>query len=173
MEEMDKVQQIINDALYDESDPDLLPGTRILEALDDADLLNEDHGFDHDDVIAEVIDRHQEMVKAHVSGRSLSGMIYDALKEVGAVTDPALEEQFADTASKINRKLKEASIALKEANRLAKEASLPAIVNAMWLREELDGKQLAIVRNKLENIDVSDLESEIEQAGWSTSAAYC
>ncbi len=80
-----------------------------------------------------------------------------------------LEAEFGDTASQINRKIREATKALREVNRLREEANLPALFNSQWLRDEGD----CYLAQKLEMIDVSDLETEINSAGWSTSSSYC
>ncbi len=101
-----------------------------------------------------------------------------------------LEKDFQETADKINAKVKEATEALREANRLASEAGLPALIYTQYTRddddyeyseEELedlesdenwDGEATPLER-KLNMIDVSDLEGELCDAGWSTSSAYC
>jgi hypothetical protein len=104
--------------------------------------------------------------------------------------DCGLEKDFEKTAEAINAKVKEATKALEEANRLAKEAGLPALIYTQWTREDddyeyseeeleelesdenWDGEATPLER-KLNMIDVSDLEGELEQAGWSTSSSYC
>lgn len=103
-----------------------------------------------------------------------------------------LDKDFQLVADKINAKVKEAALALQEANRLADEAGIPSLIYTQWTseddttlddltKEELekleadedwDGEATPL-RMKVEMIDVSDLESEINDAGWSTSSSYC
>ncbi len=103
-----------------------------------------------------------------------------------------LDKDFQQTAEQINAKVKEATAALREANRLAKEAGLPGIVYTEYVRyddsslgdlseEELakleanpdwDGESTPL-KMKIDMIDASDLESELSDAGWSTSSSYC
>jgi hypothetical protein len=80
---------------------------------------------------------------------------------------------FEETASQINRKLKEAATALKEANRLATEAKLEGLIDSMWLRDDMTGNDYEEFQQKIDLIDVSELEGELESAGWSTSSSYC
>jgi len=103
-----------------------------------------------------------------------------------------LNQDFEKTAEQINAKLKEATAALKEANRLAEAAGLPTLIYTQWTREDdstledLSEEEYQLLENnaewdgessplqmKMEMIDVSDLENEISSAGWSTSSAYC
>lgn len=101
-----------------------------------------------------------------------------------------LENDFKDTADKINAKVREAAEALKEANRLASEAGLPSLIYGNWQREdddyeyseeeleeleadeEWDGEATPLER-KINMLDTSELESQMERAGWSTSSSYC
>jgi len=102
-----------------------------------------------------------------------------------------LENEFKAIVDQINAKVKEAAAALQEANRLASEAGLPALIYTQWTcddddldnlsEEELekleadenwDGESTPL-KMKIEKIDVSDLENAIESAGWSTSSSYC
>lgn len=104
----------------------------------------------------------------------------------------AIEKDFEATAAKINAKLKEAAAALGEANELAAQAGLPGLIYTQWIGEddnsmddldaqarqaleddeEWDGESTP-AKMKMELIDVSDIESEICGAGWSTSSSYC
>jgi hypothetical protein len=102
----------------------------------------------------------------------------------------SLEKEFEKTAEAINAKVKEATEALKEANRLASEAGLPALIYTQWTREDddyeyseeeleelesdedWDGEATPLER-KINMLDVSELEGQLEQAGWSTSSSYC
>lgn len=103
-----------------------------------------------------------------------------------------LDKDFKETAAKINAKIKEATAALDEANQLASQAGLPALIYTQWMRdddnslEELDAEarqaleddedwdgEMSPVQMKMEFIDVSDLESAICGGGWSTSSSYC
>ena len=99
-----------------------------------------------------------------------------------------LEQDFAKTAELINAKIKEAVAALREVNRLADEAGLPSLIYTQYIEEydditeaelklleedeDWDGESTPL-KMKLNMIDVSDLEGEIESAGWSTSSSYC
>ena len=86
-----------------------------------------------------------------------------------------VEQDFAAVAAQINAKLKEAAEALKEANRLKDEANLSTMIMAEWVREDhYDDKEgLEELESRLELIDVSNLEDQLCQAGWSTSSSYC
>lgn len=106
-----------------------------------------------------------------------------------------LDKDFDKVAEQINAKLKEAAAALKEANRLATEAKLPALIVTQWNEDEFldafdprsdeeDGEEsdeeeddyddpADRVRAKMELIDVGALERELGNAGWSTSSSYC
>lgn len=103
-----------------------------------------------------------------------------------------LEQDFKKVADQINIKVKEAVAALREANRLADEAGLPALVYTQYVGEEdnsleeLDEVSLqqleededwdgesSPLRMKIDMIDVSELEDEMQIAGWSTSSSYC
>ncbi|HEY5236324.1 MAG TPA: hypothetical protein VIJ14_09115 [Rhabdochlamydiaceae bacterium] len=103
-----------------------------------------------------------------------------------------IEKEFKETSEKINAKIKEVVVALREANRLAQEAGLPSLIYTQFIQEEddtlekLTEAELKILddneewdgessplKMKLDMIDVSDLEGEIESAGWSTSSSYC
>lgn len=119
------------------------------------------------------------------------------------MSDLDLENEFQKTANAINAKLQEAANALKEANRLAREAKLPALIVTQWNEdqfldafdkssdEEEEDEELdedseeedydeeeyddpsERIRDMMEKIDVSPLEAELEDAGWSTSSSYC
>lgn len=99
-----------------------------------------------------------------------------------------IEQDFAEVAKQINAKIKEATDALKEANRIGKEASLPSLIYTHWTRygiisdnrcreyplnKDALKNYLHEIEEKSELIKVSDLESEINIAGWSTSSSYC
>ena len=102
-----------------------------------------------------------------------------------------LESDFKETAEKINAKIKEAAAALAEANELASKAGLPALIYTQFIDddsrddefeaqldklsedENWDGDERSPLERKMSLIDVSDLESEIENGGWQTSSAYC
>lgn len=103
-----------------------------------------------------------------------------------------IEKDFEQTAAQINAKIKEAAMALEEANRLATAAGLPGLIYTQWVGEddttlddlseeemqrledndEWDGESTPL-KMKMDMIDVSDLEGEIDSAGWSTSSSYC
>jgi hypothetical protein len=102
------------------------------------------------------------------------------------------EQEFRETADKINAKLKEAAAALEEANRLAGEAGLPSLIYTQWTSdddntadnmteeeeealeadEDWDG-EASPLKIKMDLIDVSDIEDAIQNGGWSTSSSYC
>ena len=103
-----------------------------------------------------------------------------------------IEKEFKETSEKINAKIKEVVVALREANRLAQEAGLPSLIYTQFIQEEDDtleklteaelktlddneewDGESSPLKMKLNMIDVSDLEGEIEEAGWSTSSSYC
>lgn len=103
-----------------------------------------------------------------------------------------LDSNFEALATQINAKLKEATDALREANKLACKARLPSLIYTQWLseddnslddlsdeerqrledNEEWDGESSPL-KMKIDMINVSDLEGEISLAGWSTSSSYC
>jgi hypothetical protein len=103
-----------------------------------------------------------------------------------------LDQDFEKIAEQINAKLKEAATALQEANRLAGEAGLPGLIYTQWTGdddsslddlddearqkleedEDWDGESSPL-KMKMDKIDVSDLEDEIQVGGWSTSSSYC
>jgi len=80
-----------------------------------------------------------------------------------------IEKSWEETAKQINAKLQEAAAAVREANRLAAEAGLDCLIHTQWTGEDLEEDEAEM----LEDIDVSDLEDELDQAGWSTSSSYC
>lgn len=102
-----------------------------------------------------------------------------------------LDQDFIKTAEQINAKVAEATLALREANRLAEEAGLPALFYTQYIAEgddldsldeatlqrleaddEWDGESTPL-KIKMDMIDISDLEGQIENAGWQTSSSYC
>ncbi len=95
-----------------------------------------------------------------------------------------LEQDFTETAKQINDKIKEAAKAMAEANRLRQEAGLPSLIFSTFLREDIRyhhpklsrdeiSEKCDELQNKLDQIDVSPLEDELNEAGWSTSSSYC
>jgi hypothetical protein len=103
-----------------------------------------------------------------------------------------LDQDFEKVAEQINAKVKEAADALREANRLASEVGLPSLIYTQWTSDDdstldnLSEKELekleadenwdgesTPLKMKIDKIDVSELESEISYAGWSTSSSYC
>ena len=103
-----------------------------------------------------------------------------------------IEKSFEETAAKINAKVKAAAAALAEANELANEAGLEGLIYTQWTSEddssledmdaearqaleddeEWDGESSPL-KMKTNMLDVSDLESQINYGGWSTSSSYC
>lgn len=84
-----------------------------------------------------------------------------------------IDEEFRALADQINRKLKEASTALKEANRLREKAGLESLIFTQSIVDDLDTEEYDALEAKLELIDVSDLEGELSDAGWRPSSSYC
>ena len=99
-----------------------------------------------------------------------------------------LDKDFEKIAEQINAKLSEAAAALKEANRLGKEAGLSGLISTEWAREKMhntlstqieteneseEDDLYYLIEKKFELINVSSLELELENAGWSTSSSYC
>lgn len=99
-----------------------------------------------------------------------------------------LNKDFEQVAEQINAKLQEATVALKEANRLRTEAGLPALIFTNYVSEDIHyhneysetklskdeiSDKVEELENKLKLINVSALESELCHAGWSTSSSYC
>jgi len=103
-----------------------------------------------------------------------------------------IDEQFKAIAEQINAKLKEAAAILREANKLADTALLPSLIYTQWTSEddstmddlspeelqaleddeEWDG-EASPLKMKIDMLDTSALEREINIAGWSTSSSYC
>lgn len=86
-----------------------------------------------------------------------------------------LEKSWEESASQIARKLTEATEALRAANRLASEAGVQSFIVTQWTYDDLGAEKAKELGEKLKAIRsvVSELESEINDAGWSTSSAYC
>lgn len=84
-----------------------------------------------------------------------------------------LDKNFQDTVAQINAKLKEATLALKEANRLKGTINLPALISNPYIMEEYDEETAEALNEKIDLLNTSELETEIECAGWSTSSSYC
>ena len=104
-----------------------------------------------------------------------------------------LDKDFDGLVEQINAKLKEAATALKEANALRSKAGLDSLIFTQWQREDAYRE----IRNRIEEeenrkpdsneiydeiekrqelyerFDVRALESEMGNAGWSTSSSYC
>lgn len=104
--------------------------------------------------------------------------------------ESSLEEDFEKTAKEINAQVKVAAEAVRKLNELRTKAGLPTLLDTQWLEDsvrwenrrldknemlnedELDEK-VEDIRNKLQQINVNELESELNRAGWSTSSSYC
>lgn len=103
-----------------------------------------------------------------------------------------LDAEFQQTVDKVNAKLAEAAKALREATELAETVGYKyGIINSQWVRErdrikvneedyedeeaydEAYDRACEAMDEKYSAIDVSDLESAMEEAGWSTSSSYC
>lgn len=84
-----------------------------------------------------------------------------------------IDQDFEKVAAQINAKLAEAAAALREANKLREEAGLETLVLSMWVREDNDRETVEALEEKLDLINVRELERELGCAGWSTSSSYC
>ena len=95
-----------------------------------------------------------------------------------------LEKDFDTVVEQINLKLKEAASAVQEANRLSEEIGLPALISTQWMYDDMRAKNRELSREeisekcealqeKLEKINVSELEIALGDGGWSTSSSYC
>lgn len=104
----------------------------------------------------------------------------------------SLDKEFEQMIDQINAKLAESAKALREANELAQKAGYKhGLINSQWVREketinlnqedfedddaydEAYDRAYEALEEKYSSIDVSDLESAMEEAGWSTSSSYC
>jgi hypothetical protein len=95
-----------------------------------------------------------------------------------------LDQDFESLVEQINAKLQEAADALKEANQLREKAGLPSMIPSQFIlhnyrfenrdksREEAR-QWFDEISKKIEKIDVSDLEDQLGEGGWSTSSSYC
>lgn len=104
-----------------------------------------------------------------------------------------LDKDFEGLVEQINAKLAQAAAALAEANELRSKAGFDSFIFSVWQREEAyrsiknrieeeenrkpDSEEIYDEIEKLqaqyEKFDVSELEGEMESAGWSTSSSYC
>lgn len=86
-----------------------------------------------------------------------------------------LEKSWEEYAKQINTKLKEASDALGEVNRLSGEAGVQYLFIGQFVYDDLSSDEVKVLKAKLEDIkhSVRELEGQIESAGWSTSSSYC
>ena|ERR1700735_448329 len=96
----------------------------------------------------------------------------EAAKEI-ALKESELEIAFKQTAKEINAKLKKAAEFLGEANVLAKKANLPGLVPSFRVFRDIDDVAAAKLEQRLDLIDVDQLEGAMSQAGWSPSSSYC
>lgn len=99
-----------------------------------------------------------------------------------------LEDDFDKTIEQINLKLQEAAKALKEAANLSEKINLPGLFYTQFIKDDmartnryadkpLDKYEfedaVADIKDKLDQIDVEDIESAIQACGWQTSSSYC
>ncbi len=86
-----------------------------------------------------------------------------------------LEKSWEETAKEVNAKLKEATEALKEANRLAEEAGVESLIVTQYTYDWLGSKKTEELREKLKLVKeaVREFESAVDDSGWSTSSSYC
>lgn len=99
-----------------------------------------------------------------------------------------LDKEFEESVEKINAKLAEAAKALHEAAELAGKAGLPMLIRSQFISEELQYRnryaaapksrdeisaETDQIFEKLEHIDVSDIEDAMSACGWNPSSSYC
>ena len=86
-----------------------------------------------------------------------------------------LEKDWEETAKQISGKLQEATLSLREALRLANEAGVDELIVTQYTYDCFDHEKIEFLREKLKDINnaVRDFESELDNAGWSTSSSYC
>lgn len=104
-----------------------------------------------------------------------------------------LDKDFEQHLEQLNAKLAEAAKVMKEVNELREKAGLEALIFTQWMREDAyrsirnqieeeenrkpDSDEIYERIEKLqetyEQIETSDLEREMNRAGWSTSSSYC
>lgn len=86
-----------------------------------------------------------------------------------------LNQEFNDTVEALKVKLQEAAKAMREANELREKANLPTLVMSVWVQDDLSNDECEELDAKLKPLynDISALESELNDAGWSTSSSYC
>ena len=83
-----------------------------------------------------------------------------------------LNKEFEKVAKQINQKIKEAALAMKEANKLAKKAGIPGLT-LHAAPNGLDDDKLEELESKIQLINVHPLFGELDKAGWSTSSLNC
>lgn len=84
-----------------------------------------------------------------------------------------IDQEFDELVKQINLKLNEAAQALKEVNKLRSKADLKSLIDSSWIRVEISTDAYEEFELKIKNIDTSQLETELNKAGWSTSSSYC
>lgn len=96
-----------------------------------------------------------------------------------------INDEFKETALKINAKLAEAAAALREANRLGEDAGLYGLIHTQdsypplfskILSEEIDEEEedeYDVIEDIYNLIDTSPIEKAMRSGGWSTSSSYC
>ena len=105
-----------------------------------------------------------------------------------------LDRQFEEVIEQLNAKLKDATIALKEANALKKKAGLQSLIYTADNREKAYNKHYKLLKKLIADdddleeaieeaceqeranynrIQTEELEREMCAAGWRTSSSYC
>ena len=86
-----------------------------------------------------------------------------------------LETSWEETVKQINAKIKEAAQALKDARLIADKAGVPVLIHTQYTGDylDMDDEEMDEFYEKVEDIDVSPLENEMDRAGWSMSSSYC
>ena len=158
---------------------------QVADSASDADSceVSEIVAIDDNDVTLSVEDAEKS---AHDKHKKLRKKLKKTLAEYKACKDLLSESdrQAQYAIERANEKLKEAAAAVREANRLSEEAGLPALVFTQFIAEnyKYDHRGVSKVeldeltenwREQLARIDVHELESELDSAGWNTSSSYC
>jgi hypothetical protein len=83
-----------------------------------------------------------------------------------------LDKDFQKLVKQINQKIKDASLAMKEANKLVKKAGMPGMT-LHAAPNGLSDEELDELESKVIEIDIYPLFRELDKAGWSTSSLNC
>lgn len=99
-----------------------------------------------------------------------------------------MDAEFNSLVEQINQQIKAAAEALNKANELASKAGFDGLIFTQWMGDDMRQKnryadtpldkyelqdKIDETQSRFELIKVRELESAINNAGWSTSSAYC